>query len=174
MVTARPIREEDADAVQTLAADPAVTETTLMPAPYPEGGAREFIRRSLGQREAGTDFVFAIVAGERLVGVCGIHDIGGRPPSAELGYWVGRPHWGRGYASAAAGQVVRWSFQELPVARLTARCLERNGASRHVLEKLGFELRGTEPNTYPKWRPTDVILQFELTREAWSFNPLRT
>lgn len=166
-VAIRPIAAADAETVQRLASDPAVAATTTIPSPYPAGGAGEFIRRSLSQREAGTDFVFALVSRGRLVGVCALHGLGGEPVSAELGYWIGTPYWRRGYASSGAAQVVRWGFENLPAARFTAACLERNAASRRVLEKLGFEEANREPNTNPKWLPTDVVLRYEIHRERW-------
>jgi RimJ/RimL family protein N-acetyltransferase len=81
-----------------------------------------------------------------------------------LGYWIGKPYWGRGYGSAGAAQVVQWGFENLPLDRLTACCLERNPVSVRILEGLGFRFLGKEPNTNPKWLPTDVILRYELTR----------
>lgn len=167
MVTIRPIAEGDAAAVQALVSDPAIAATTTIPSPYPADGARTFIRRSIAQREQGTDFVFALVAGGRLVGACALHGVGGAPPSAELGYWVGTPYQGRGHASSGARQVVDWGFGELALDRLTADCLERNAPSRRLLEKLGFRVRDRRPNTDPKWRPDDVVLRYELSRDAW-------
>lgn len=167
MLTVRPIREEDEDAVQLLASDPAIGATSLVPSPYPPGGAREFIERALCNRERGSEFVFALVAAEGLVGLCALHDVGAAPESCELGYWVGKPYWGRGYASAGAEHVVRWGFANLAATRLTAHCLARNRASARVLEKVGFRVIRREPNTHPKWLPTDTILRFELARMDW-------
>lgn len=164
---------EDAGAVQALASDPAIAATTTIPSPYPPDGAREFIHRSIAQRGEGTDFVFAVVAGDRLVGACALHGVTGTPPRAELGYWIGRPYWGRGYASSATRQIVRWAFGELAADLLTAQCLEHNRASRRVLEKLGFRVRHRAPNTNPKWLPEDVLLRYELSRTEWRRGPDR-
>jgi RimJ/RimL family protein N-acetyltransferase len=167
MVSIRPIEEDDAEAVQTLASDAAIAATTTLPHPYPPDGAREFIHMAIGQRDAGTDFVFALLADEVFVGICSLHGVGGNPLRAELGYWVGKPYWGRGHGAAGAAQVVRWGFENLPVDFLTGRCLERNAASARILEKLGFAVCAKEPNTNPKWLPADVIVRYELSRAEW-------
>jgi RimJ/RimL family protein N-acetyltransferase len=58
----------------------------------------------------------------------------------DVGYWIGREHWGRGIASAALA-----AFLEVdPIRPLHARVAEHNAASRRVLEKCGFVFVGTE------------------------------
>ena len=163
MVEIRFVRETDAAAVQALVSDPAVNEPTAMPWPYPPDGARSYIEESLVERQRGTRFVFAIVAEGELVGLCGLQISDTDASRAELGYWIGRPYWGRGYASSAAAQVVRRAFEALPLSTLTAQCLERNLVSRRVLTRLGFVEASREPNTNPKWRTTDVIIRYELS-----------
>jgi RimJ/RimL family protein N-acetyltransferase/catechol 2,3-dioxygenase-like lactoylglutathione lyase family enzyme len=62
--------------------------------------------------------------------------------SAELGYWIGRPYWGRGIATEAVRAVVAWGFGELGLRRIYALPYAHNGASCRVLEKCGFTLEG--------------------------------
>ena len=61
---------------------------------------------------------------------------------AELGYWIGVPYWGRGYATEAAGAMVGYGFNELGLNRIHARHLARNPASGRVLEKAGLTHEG--------------------------------
>jgi RimJ/RimL family protein N-acetyltransferase len=61
---------------------------------------------------------------------------------AELGYWIGVPYWGRGYATEAAGAMVGYGFDELGLNRIHAHHLARNPASGRVLEKTGFTHEG--------------------------------
>jgi RimJ/RimL family protein N-acetyltransferase len=63
----------------------------------------------------------------------------------ELGYWIGRPYWGRGYATAGARLVLSFGFGELGLRSIRATCLTTNAASARVLEKLGFEFEGPGP-----------------------------
>jgi RimJ/RimL family protein N-acetyltransferase len=68
----------------------------------------------------------------------------GRRPSGrvELGYWIARPHWGRGYATEAGRAVLAIARDALRVRRLEAGHFTDNPASGRVLEKLGFRPTG--------------------------------
>jgi ribosomal-protein-alanine N-acetyltransferase len=83
------------------------------------------------------------VGKEHLVGVIGIY-----PQSdvyrgtAELGYWLGQPFWGKGIATAAVRRIVEFGFEELHLRRIFADVFASNPASRRVLEKAGFQLEG--------------------------------
>ena len=62
----------------------------------------------------------------------------------ELGYWLGKPYWGHGYATEAAQALARMALMELEVTRLIAGWFHDNPASGRVLEKLGFVPNGAE------------------------------
>ena len=157
-----PIDLEHALAVQALASDPAIGATSNVPWPYPPGEAVTFIRAAARHWRAGTDYVLAVTAEGRLVGVCSLLSVGGAPRSAELGYWIGRPYWGRGYATAAARRVVAFGFRDLGLALVRSSCLPENPASRRVLEKIGFRRTGVGGNAHPKWDRDRRFLLFEL------------
>jgi len=169
MIRLDPITLAHAAAVQTLASHRLIAATSNVPHPYPSDGAASWIRYTIAQREQGHELNFAMIeiASDTLVGVCGVLNIEGRPRRGELGYWVGVPYWGRGYASAAARHLVRHVFLEQGLDQLYSSCLVRNPASRRVLEKTGFRHvgYGTHPNS--KWGPQDRFALFELTREEW-------
>ena len=63
--------------------------------------------------------------------------------SAELGYWLGEPFWGRGIMTAAVETMCREGFAAWGIVRIHAEPFARNAASRRVLEKAGFALEGT-------------------------------
>jgi len=90
---------------------------------------------------------------------------GGR---AEMGYWVGGPFWNQGYATEAVRQLIALAFGELGVECVFATPVERNVASQHVLEKNGFGLVRVYPNKEPRWKPTDRLMEFELSRDQWA------
>lgn len=163
-----PIALVHAPAVQTLASDPRIADTSNVPFPYPEDGAVAWIRYTLALRELGREVNFAIMRDPgTLVGVCGVLNIEGTPRRGELGYWVGVPFWGRGYASAAARELVRCVFEEHGVAELYSSCLVRNPASWRVLEKTGFRHVGFGTHQNSKWTPHDRFALFELTKAEW-------
>jgi RimJ/RimL family protein N-acetyltransferase len=111
--------------------------------------------------------VFAVVEAGEAVGVCSLLGVGGDPRSAELGYWIGRPHWGRGFATDAGRRVVGFGFRDLSLERIRSSCLLRNPASRRVLEKLGFRQTGVGGNADPKWNAGERFALFELDRSDW-------
>ena len=74
--------------------------------------------------------------GPELVGSIGF----GRDPNDQLefGYWIARPHWGRGYATEAGRAVIAAARDTLRIPRLNAGHFLDNPASGRVLQKLGF------------------------------------
>jgi ribosomal-protein-alanine N-acetyltransferase len=78
------------------------------------------------------------------------------------------PYWNRGYASAAARELVRVVFEEHDIAMLYSSCLVRNAASFRVLEKTGFRHVGFGTHRNTKWGPDDRFALFELTRDEWA------
>jgi RimJ/RimL family protein N-acetyltransferase len=67
------------------------------------------------------------------------------PGEGTLGYYLARPHWGRGLASEAGMGFVAFGFRELGLSRLVASIEVGNAASVRVLEKLGFTWHHLEP-----------------------------
>lgn len=86
-------------------------------------------------------FALDMKLGGRLIGAAGL-TIHRGDDRAELGYWVARPEWGKGYATEAAGAMLRYGFVALGLHRIHADCLSRNPASARVLEKLGMTFEG--------------------------------
>ncbi|HEX5706231.1 MAG TPA: GNAT family N-acetyltransferase [Pyrinomonadaceae bacterium] len=82
----------------------------------------------------------------RVVGSCGFSLL---PTLGELdfGYVFARDSWGRGYATEAAAAALSYGFERLGFEEVTANTVAEHHASRHVLEKIGFEYRG--PRRYP-------------------------
>jgi RimJ/RimL family protein N-acetyltransferase len=95
------------------------------------------------QRRAGYSFwAVTETASGAVIGEAGLYPMNGVGPDIELGYALGTPWWGRGYATEAGGAILRAAFDELGVARVAAVAKRENTASLHVLEKLGFRLEG--------------------------------
>ena len=64
------------------------------------------------------------------------------PGQAEIGYWIGKPWWGNGYATEAAGTLMKHCFGEVGFRRLTCGHFIDNPASARVIAKLGFRRIG--------------------------------
>lgn len=139
-LTLRPFVEGDAARVSDLAGDIDVSRmATAIPHPYPPEAAEGWILLQDQGRRRRADYPFAIDAGTDIgvVGAVGLH-CNGTAGEYELGYWVGKPYWGRGYATEAARAAVDWAREELALTRLFAGHFEDNPASARVLEKVGF------------------------------------
>ena len=74
-------------------------------------------------------------ATRELVGTVGLH-IKSENDRAEIGYWIGIPCWGKGYATEAAAAVMCFGFQTFPINRIFAMPFGRNPASGRVLQKI--------------------------------------
>lgn len=124
-------------------ADDAEVERGLsdrFPLPYTRADGEAFLAgRVVDLRNP----VFAIeVDGEACGGIGARPLEGERRIGAELGYWVGRRHWGRGFMTRVVGLFAPWAMEELHLERLQATVLDFNAASARVLEKNGFVEEG--------------------------------
>ena len=149
----RPFTPDDAAAVEPLVSAREVADTTLtIPHPYPAGGAASWIAGHAAAWEAGTRAVYAVVTREdaAIVGAIGLA-IAAEHRRAELGYWVGVPHWNRGYATEAARALVDHAFGPLALHRVQAHHFVRNPASGRVMQKLGMRHEGTHRGAVLRW-----------------------
>jgi len=133
------------------------------PHPYTAADAREWIALSTGEPVTN----FAIATEKEAVGGIGLRLLEGIfLRSAELGYWLGEPFWGRGIVSAAVPVVAGFGFRELELVRLQAIVFARNPASAHVLEKCGFRLEGRlVKGVYKNGENIDALLYARLRDE---------
>jgi len=141
----RPFTLDDAPDVARLAGDPLIADTTAkLPHPYENKHAESWIGTHAEGFEKGTLLNVAITDREDgvLYGTTGL-SIRTEHRRAELGYWVGVPHWGNGYATEASRALVDWAFSDGNLNRVMARHMARNPASGRVMEKLGMRLEGT-------------------------------
>jgi RimJ/RimL family protein N-acetyltransferase len=139
----RPFTLHDAEDVQRLAGAEEVADTTLnIPHPYADGLAEDWIESHDDAFRRQERVALAITDSHgALVGAVSLRLERGHG-RAELGYWIGLPYWGRGYATEAASTMVGYGFDELGLNRIQAHHLARNPASGRVLEKAGFTHEG--------------------------------
>ena len=113
---------------------------TGMPYPYSKGDAETFIRRMAEPERAGCTYVLTLSQTGAVLGCAGLSF--DRDKKLQLGFWLGEPHWGRGYATEAAHALVDLAFNTLELERLHTRCRVSNSPSRRVIEKCGFQFTG--------------------------------
>ncbi|MFV0401724.1 MAG: GNAT family N-acetyltransferase [Oscillospiraceae bacterium] len=144
-LTLRAFRNSDLDDLYEYARDPAVGP----PAGWSPHSSRESSRRVLKtfiQRKE-TWAIVEDISG-RVIGSIGLHNDYRRTNdrARNLGYALGRPWWGKGYATEAARRVLEYAFEELRLEMVTVNHYPFNVASKRVILKCGFHYDGTLRN----------------------------
>ena len=169
----RPFRLRDAPAVQRLAGAREIADTTLtVPHPYDDGVAEQWIASHEAAFAAGQLAACAVTirgSGE-LVGAVSL----GITPAhalAELGYWIGVPFWGRGYATEAARALVQYGFSELALNRVQSRHYVRNPGSGRVMQKIGMTQEGVLRQAVRKWGNFEDVVLYSILSSEWPSHP---
>jgi RimJ/RimL family protein N-acetyltransferase len=151
----------DARAIAELAGDYEVASMTgTIPHPYSEDMAVDWIE-SLQEGEEGV--AFAVDLGGELIGCVGYRAT--EKDHAEMGYWIGKPYWGMGYATEAARALILYAFEKEGFAYLTVGHFKENPASARVIAKLGFEPSGEVLRDCAARNNKARCLTYRLTRE---------
>lgn len=164
-------RQADVAAIARLAGEKAVAEmTATVPHPYPPQAAEAWVLGTRAANVAGRSLVMAITPRAKpgcLIGAVGIGPSAcGSAPQA--GYWLGRPHWGEGYATEALRALVDAFFAYTPNPEVQACARVINPASRRVLEKCGFAYGGSGLEPFPARGGVFPVDHFRLDRRAWA------
>lgn len=168
----RPFAASDAPTVRELAGDARVAAPTLqIPHPYPPDLAARWIAGQTAAAAEGRFYTFALTDRSTEAALGGItirleaaHD------RAEIGYWLGVPHWGRGYMSEAARRVTAFGFEELGLHRIQATCLPRNPASARVLEHVGMRREGLLRGYVRKDGIYEDLLMYAILWDEWEWS----
>ena len=133
------------------------------PFPYTARDARNWLDMVVDAKPV-TNFAID-VAGEAVggIGFTPQHDVDRR--SAEIGYWLGEPFWGRGIATEALIAVTEYAFANFDLCRLYAHVFAWNAASARVLEKAGYEFEGRLRKSVTKDGQTIDQLMYAIIRE---------
>ncbi len=166
----RPFSFADAQALRQLINDRDIAAMTLnILHPYPDDAAELYIATSREAMERGERFSFAVVRHEddRFIGSVSITLAHGHD-RAELGYWIGKPYWGSGYASEAARRVVQFGFEVLNLHRIYATCFPENGASARVMQHAGMQFEGTLRQHVRKWEGYKDLHYYGIRRDEYA------
>jgi len=114
-----------------------------LPYPYTVKDAQEYISVMLSADKNST-YAFAIVFEEKVIGSIGVFRCDNiHHRTAEMGYYLAEPYWGRGFGTSAVKQVSSYIFQNTDIVRIFADPFADNQASCRILEKAGFQFEGT-------------------------------
>ncbi|WKN40670.1 GNAT family N-acetyltransferase [Tunicatimonas pelagia] len=172
-LTLRPFVWEDMPQVLKLVQDKDVAATTLnIPYPCTEAEINDWFQLQQWELEEGKGLRWAVclTKNKELVGAV---KLATHPEyeSAELGYWIGRPYWGKGYASKATRLVVEYGFNVLELNRIEAHAMVENAGSSRVLLKLGMQEEGYHPQLIKKWGEFKDVKTYGLLRNRWLATP---
>ena len=139
--------------------------TDIFPHPYTAEDADRWLWRCGAEQKPHTNF--AIDLSGEAIGGTGIElRQGVQRKTAYIGYWLGEPFWGRGFATAALRQMTAHAFANFGVVRLQAFVFEWNPASARVLEKVGYKLEGRmRQSIFKDGRYADELIYAKLRGE---------
>ncbi len=162
----RPLAETDTDAIFALQSNANVLRYWDA-SPWKERAqAERFIAvcEQMEQEATGARLAIERAADNAFIGWCSLAKWDPNYRSAKMGYCLDDAAWGRGFATEAAGAVLRWAFDTLDLNRVQAETDTRNTASSRVLEKLGFVREGTLRE--------DCIVDADVS-DSWVYGLLR-
>jgi len=163
----RPYASTDIDGLVRLAGAREVAATTLrIPHPYTERDARDFIAASAGASLPETRFAITRKNGGELCGGIGFR-VDEAQHHAELGYWLGVPYWGQGYATESAQALLNYGFDTLSLHRIYASYVTHNVASGRVLRKIGMRHEGLMREHVCKWGTFYDIECYGMLKTDW-------
>jgi RimJ/RimL family protein N-acetyltransferase len=154
----------DAKTIATLANDRRIAENTArIPHPYKLADAKGWLE---SVNTADGEETYVITLSGDVIGACGFEARDDGTP--EIGYWLGVPHWGNGYATEATRALIDHAFGDLDYVALQAGARVTNPASRHVLEKCGFQWTGVGLHRIRAIASSAPIDRFRLERGIWA------
>jgi ribosomal-protein-alanine N-acetyltransferase len=166
----RPYRPEDAADIQRLIGERDVVATLAnVPYPYEEGMAEEWIGGRQESFEKGKTVDLAITHRQEgfLIGSVSLNDIDWQSQRAEIGYWIGKPYWGKGYGTEAARAVVKYGFETLGLHRINGRHFGNNPASGRILKKIGMKHEGCQRQAFKKWGKFEDFELYGILRSEY-------
>ena len=135
---------DDCDALCRLWSDPETMRYIGAGGTWSREQVVERIERAIGmQRDRGMTFWTVVEKdSDEVIGQGGLVPIEFNGSEIELGYRLGRAHWGKGYATEIARAAAAYGFDTLDLDALVAVCYAENLPSRRVLIKAGFHEAG--------------------------------
>jgi RimJ/RimL family protein N-acetyltransferase len=136
----RPWRADDRRAFTALTEDPEVMRYVHAGRPYSEDEVDEWFARQerwMAQHDVCMGALIEKSSG-KLVGIAGTQPMG-KFGDFEIGWWLAREVWGRGYATEAGGAAMRHVLETLKMPRTVAIIDPGNEPSKRVVERLGMK-----------------------------------
>ncbi len=142
-IVLRPWSRDDVAAITAACQDPEIPRWTVVPQPYTERHARDFVAGRDADLAAGRELALAVVdGGDVVMGAMGMSNFDWPDLKGEIGYWVAREARGRGVGTRAARLLSTWALTGLGLERLELLANPENVASQRLAEGAGFTREG--------------------------------
>jgi RimJ/RimL family protein N-acetyltransferase len=168
----RPYTETDvAELIPLIGAREVAATTGRIPHPYTKRDAKRFI--AAAQNDDEVRLAITLRSDDRMIGGIGLR-LFEQHHHAELGYWLGLPYWGNGFATEAAREMLRYGFESLRLHRIFATVFMHNPASGRILLKLGMRREGCQRQHFRKWDQFADLELYGMLRQEWEsgeYNP---
>lgn len=166
----RPWKETDAESLYEYAKDPDIGPPAGWIVHKNVEHSLEIIRTVFSAPE-----IYAVCLKEdnKAIGSIGLMlngdtDMTDKDDECELGYWIGKPFWGKGYIPEAAQRIIRHGFEELGMTTIWCGYYDGNTKSKRVQEKLGFRYHHSCENVpVPLLGETRIGHTNRMTKEEW-------
>lgn len=162
--------DADAESLFHYAKDPAVGPAAGWQPHHSVEESRNVIRNLLNGAEC---YAICEKGSDEAIGsielrLNGHTDMTDRDDECELGYWLGKPFWGRGYMPEAAKEILRHGFEDLGMNVIWCGYYDGNQKSKRVQEKLGFTYHHTcQKVPVPQMHEVRVGHTNQMTKEQW-------
>ncbi len=168
-VTVRLLRDTDLPALMEVNGDEAVTAMLPYAAWRSLDDARAWHDRMAGIQAAGMALQFVVESRSsgQAIGTCLLFRFDEGSARVELGYVLGRAHWGRGLMKEALAALLGRAFGAMGVRRVEAEVDPRNAASTGLLRRLGFTREGLLRQRWVSQGEAKDVEMFGLLRSEW-------
>lgn len=160
---------DDIALVEKFAGDPLVAVTTLLiPHPYPKGAAAKWIATHQSLFLENKNVVFAIRdTDNNLIGAINLA-LNLPHKTAEIGYWIGPPHWGKGYCTEATKKIIQFGFETYDLNKIHAHHIASNPSSGRVMQKSGMSQEGYKKRHLIKNGVIEDVVEYAILKDPFS------
>lgn len=140
----RPFGSEDVEGLHKIFGDPEVMKHIPSGPSSSLQVTQQRLAKIIKHQEEHGFSLWALIEKETgiLIGDCGLILVEGRGPEIELSYDIARAYWGKGYATEAARECLRFGLENLKLDRIIAITYPDHFASRRIMEKIGMTYEG--------------------------------
>jgi [ribosomal protein S5]-alanine N-acetyltransferase len=165
----RAVSSNDVDALYTIFSDPKVMRYWSTPPLADRADAVALVDeiRDGFQQRSTIKWGIAQVSDDDLIGTTTLFNLNLENGRAEIGYALGRAHWGHGFMHEALTTLIRYCFETLNLRRLEADIDPRNSSSIRTVERLGFEREGLMRERWQVNGETQDTIFFGLLQRDW-------